>query len=485
MFRKGRNSQGSLGSIHGLAVLGLVNFAIIGIRNLALSKLLGPNGYGVNSLSSQILSFLAFLDLGAVALLQREVPRNSDDKSRIEEVLTDIRRITIRSYLVSTVGLVVVFILLNLLDDPQWNIAIIAALIIFPVQNTMVFKMAVLNATHQQSRALKVLTSSSLINFILTFILYSWLGIWIILVAPCLGFLFSQLLFKNSIPNLPLWKIIRNRKKYRKREIFFGIKSIFGSNLAAYALQNIDFYVALFSQSQKSIGFLGFALNLLTLVPVLPIIISNKMSPILNDKSGHYSMLSKLKLIRNMRDSVSYAVGFATFFAAGFGTLLVTYSFTNYTSALSIIWIFGISFSIYTSTFYTSTFALLIDRQSEILRIQLTSVLAQSSILLMVVIFYHIDLNMIAYLSVVRSIIYFELMRQFVKEHLSNSSEILHLFRLKIGIYLVPLISCELLVVEGSRYLMSIALGLGLLYYLIQFRNKWITFNRTFSEVAI
>ncbi len=184
-------------------LISFTNFFLIGLRNLFLSKALGPENYGLNGIASQLISLLLFLDIGTFALILKHLSRDDLSAEEKRALLLRIRKFIFIVYLVVVSIFLVIFLHSFASANSDLQIVAMATMLIFPMQSSNMYRNQVLIARGKQRKYLVSALNVILVNSLITFITIPIIGIYCIVLGPltgyCVGYFLSG--FREELPS--------------------------------------------------------------------------------------------------------------------------------------------------------------------------------------------------------------------------------------------------------------------------------------------
>ena len=382
-----------------------------------LAKLLGPDLFAVNSLSSQLLMVLAFLDLGAMISLRRSLPRTAGDELARLQLLCVTRKVSLLSYFAGTLIMLFAGIWGHISGHGQWSLAFLAAGTILPIQGTVTFRSAIYTADNKQVRATSLLLLAAMVNVTVTLACFDILHEGVIVLGPAAGFGVALLAdsFTRGATKLPFSLVTSSNFRWLSRYEYRTMFLLCCSQWTAVALVNLESYFSFVSMSAHDVGCLGLIMNILVVVSIFPISLSNQMSPAINHanrKQNNHVIIKMLKASRRLLLVLMLAVIL-------YGTLafqfLIEWKLPLYVSVIPTLWIMSISTYLYTVTFYASSYAMSKDKQNEILSIQIFALLIQVAMVIVLVLLDRLTLSLLAWTALAKFVTYHVLQSRALK----------------------------------------------------------------------
>jgi hypothetical protein len=401
-------------SLAGSAHLTYAAFAFSAMRNLYLAHGLGPELLAVNSMSTQLLTLVAFLDLGAVLALKQEIPRTREGTHERSNVILRTRYLTYLSYVYTALAMSLLGVINWRQGNSHWGLAFLATAVIAPVQGTIMFRSAVYNASHKQVRGSLGMFIASLTNLVITPALFHEIGPWVIVLCPAFSFLVAFSV-DNRLSDSARYSI-RKVVKFRFREIPIDARKrmllLAGSQLLAISVVNTEAYYSFGLLSAHDAGKLGLVINLLVVLTVFPIMLSTLISPLINH---HMRALAQVQIRRYLLDANSLLLSILSCLTL-FGTVLfqglINIALPGYEGAIPSMWILVFATYLYCSTFYASTYAMSHDQQPKVVKAQVIALSVQLMLIVTLVHEHRLTLVTLALTALAKMTIY-----QFIHSH--------------------------------------------------------------------
>lgn len=259
-----------------LSIAEIANKGLTFITMAYLARILSPEGFGVIGASLSVISyFLAFINLGFLAVGSREVAR---DKSKSEFFVNSIVSARL---LLSVIGSIVLVILVFLLDKPE------ETKIIFLITGLNMFSTAILLDWYwwgiEKMSVLALRQSISSAMYLIGVLLFVKSRNDMIIATA----VYVSTIFINSV-----WMFILYNKKYFKfkfnvnfkawRNLLFSSGQVFVTNAVIVVLSNFHITILTLFATNYDIGIFSAALKIFLLTNVAPTVLQNTFLPSLS-----------------------------------------------------------------------------------------------------------------------------------------------------------------------------------------------------------
>lgn len=402
------SNSGNARSLLGATQFTFGAFIVAGTRNLLLAKLLGPELLAINSLSTQLLTLLGFLDLGAVLALKRSLPRTHGDAILRRDVLDVTRKATFSAYVAGCILMFVLTAVTYVNKNSHWTLAFLAACLILPLQGTVAFRSAVYVADSKQIRGSFLYFLSAVINFIATITAFPRLHENVIILGPVTGFVVAIICdnFMKDTPQVPVKRVVTVSFSTLSKSEYRSMFVICISQLVAVTLVNAEAYFSFLFMTARDAGCLGLIINLLVAISIFPIALSNQMSPLVNHKNrlNHQRRIHDALLAS--RDLLLLVMFPVVFLGTYVMQRLIEWKLPMFNQGLVALWVMSIATYVYTVSFFGSTYAMSKDKQREILIAQILAITFQAISVLVLFKFGRLSLETLAITTLLKFVVY-------------------------------------------------------------------------------
>ena len=398
-------------SLFGAAQVSLFSFLISGVRNLWLAVNIGPEGLGVNSISSLLITFFAFSDFGS-ALYLRKGGSSKYSLAGATPMVLALRRVSILSSLfTSAIAFITGFFLIGGTYSGA-GIAFLAAALIYPIQASFTFRANLHSVMGDQMRGALGSVMASSLNFLISIALFRSLGIWVIAAGPAGGFALTLAFEKfgySRVP-LPLKNVLHSSADLFRGQVFLEALRISISQFLAVLLSNSETIIAVLWLALGQVGELSFVNNLLVIIGIFPIVFSNVLSSKIAVQSGDDHKIARTAgSILESKPMFHEALFLISLISTGAFQYVVSEFLPQYVSSFNWLWLLVFAYFLYSSTFYTATFAIALNLQNQIAKIQVTVLALECVSLVLMLKFWQLSLFSLAILALLKSAAYLTL----------------------------------------------------------------------------
>jgi len=467
-------------SLFGAAQLSALGFFVSGVRNVWLAVEIGAEGLGANSLSSLLISLFVFSDFGAVLYL-----RKGSGVNKAPPEMPNLSLVLKKISLLSSIGISLVSLLAGIIylfiENFAFAAAFVAAAVVYPVQSSFNFRSTIYSAKGDQIRGSVGSLLASLINFAVSIITVDLIGIWVIVLGPASGFfvtLVSEYLMKSRL-RMPIHGILKARVRSIRPEVRRESLKLALSQFLALVLSSSDLVYTICFLGLSVAGELSFVNNLVVLLTIFPVTLSNSM----NSRISLSSAESKQQTFAKLRSSRSLLLNITAILTI-VGTLtfqvVVSKILVDYENTVGWVWILTIAAFLYNSTFYTSTITIAMNAQNIVMKAQVVALVFQFLIVIFLIQFKSLSIFTIAISSLLKMAMYLvvhtvEINRISARELPSLGKTILTLLP-----NLALLFTC--LYFQESRNFSALytLASFGVLAYLLRTPREWSMFKKDF-----
>lgn len=469
-------------SLFGASQLSVASFIVSGIRNVWLAASIGLEGLGANSLSSLLISLYLFSDFGA-ALYLRKGASAQEPLLGVTTLSLALKKVSmVSSFASSIISLGIGFFFLYF-QNSYLGIAFIAAAIIYPIQCAFTFRITLYSVMGNQIRGAAGMFFASLLNLVVSVLLFSTAGIWIIAIGPAFGFaamLLADSLF-GSKAKMALAQVLKANLRQVSQAIKIESIKLSASQFLALIMSSSETAIVILLLGLGVAGELSFATNLLIVLTIFPIAFSNTLNNRINTQSTQ-SMHKTLHMLAAGRklflefSLISTIVGVVCYQFAVIQFLPV------FSGTIDWIWPIAIATYLYNSTFYTSTLTIAMNAQSKVMGAQLIAIATQ--VVTVAFMYVHDSLSMftIVMSTLIKAATYFVLhtltIWRLSKGELPSLRRAVLPLIPKVGLLLV----CATLQTSSDVvYLYAISF-LGVIIYSFKLSKSWILYRDSFKD---
>jgi len=355
--------------------LALASFFIGGVRNLTASLLFSPLGYSQLIFSNLLLSVNSVLDGGANTTLQKITARGKER----EDGIIALRLIVMCGFFLSTTGSLILFPHFR----ESYAVGFVTFALSLPLQTLLALQNSRLLGKNHNRLVQKTQLIFSVTNLLSLIVLFKFFSVWALSFSTCVSFTLSLAYILRMSNRLSLGTVanpFRVLKNVNLLKISFGeVRESswnLGVQICTISFAYIEVIIALFLKQPMLISSFGLLLNFSLFISLLPTVLAQntagKIITLATDdtKSAHSIVL----ILRRNRRLILICHAFILC------VLLCFYYFLNDNLWADYMWFWPLfpivifSSAVYSYTFYSSSFFVAFDRQSNVLRIYVHSV---------------------------------------------------------------------------------------------------------------
>ena len=403
---------------------------------------------------------LTFLDFGCLALIVKEIPNNEETFDSRIQLLFRVRKFTYYIYGAAFLMTSTLIILSLLFGERDYTIALLATLIIYPVQGSYTYRSTLLVALKKQRKSLNLAILVTVCNLTVTLLTIRSIGIYSIIVGPMFGYVIGYFATKDSQANLKFSSVLFFAP-IRARDLVSKANVMGATNILSYALLNIDFFMCSIIFKGEQLGYLAFALNIMSLAFVVPIFLSSYISPIISSSatSSNESTRDQLsRTLESVKNQMVLIVLAANFCQATLFTIIIPIIFPEYLESINLVWILALSTFFYSVTFYSSNLLFVLNLQHKIVRILIRCFSLSFLVLILIIFNIYVNIQTIILLGTLRNIGYFVAHYILLKKFLTNSARLRNIYFCRISAAVILLLSGLFLSNFGHLYVYEIIL---------------------------
>jgi O-antigen/teichoic acid export membrane protein len=471
----------SLISVFGAAQLTTIAFLVSGIRNVWLATAVGVEGLGANSLSSLLISLFAFSDLGAVLYLRKGASSHNALVGVTKLSLT-LKKVSLFSSLVTCLLSLSAGLFLFTSQNYAYAIAFLAGAFVYPIQSAFIFRSTLHSVKGNQIRGSMGSLIASILNFVISIATIKFIGIWVIIIGPASGFFLALVaeLILHSRDRMPYSEILKSRIRIVdvgvKREAF----KLALSQFLALVISSSDLVLTIFLLGLGAAGEMSFVNNLVVVLAIFPIALSNSLNSKINVTSAQSrsETIDKLAVSQNLLLNVTAIltiVGTASY------QLLVSKFLPDYSNSVGWVWILTTATYLYNATFYTSTLTIAMNSQNRVMKAQGIALASQLVFVISLILLNCVSIFTIAISAVVKMFIYLFLhsleVHRLSAGVLPSPTRVIRTLLPQLSVFF----ACAYLQPAGQQNFLYLLVGMSLLAYSVQVPKDWKRFKQKFE----